>query len=283
MVGYWNATRALAVSGAVLMGLALEASAAQRPGNSGSSDVFTVEDIREEIKIDEADVADFEARFESPMHWVQSCAKRPVSRFSDGKGDIAVYAVNPGSRRGASIQCLTGGRKDDLGDGHVLIFSSATDVRCGENCWPKPEALARIGDRLLIVTSPGSDYGVEKIQRVSRNVFIVKTGMATHAPNYLVFADRGEARYLADGDIEVEDGKKLIFGVTGKKSYWKAGGAFWYDALIDQHGRTLRILNPVPANPASSPRCMYRAEFIARSGMDLFGIKSGQKICVVVH
>jgi hypothetical protein len=280
MIGDQNAMRVLVVSGAVLIGSVLEACASREAGDSSSSDEFAIEGIQEDIEIAEDDVADYKAKFESARHWILSCTDRPVLQFSDAKQHLTIHAINPSGRRGALIRCLTGGRKDDLGDRHVLIFSSATDVSCGENCRPKPEAVARIGDRLLVVTSPGSDYGVEKIQRVSRNVFIVKTAMATHARNYLVFANRGEARYLTNGDVEVEDAKKPTFKITGRKSYWKGGGAFWYDALIDQDGGKVRILDPIPLRPKANLECMSREEFIERSGMDLSGIESGPKICV---
>ncbi len=79
--------------------------------------------------------------------------------------------------------------------------------------------------------------------------------------NALFRATAGNATRLSNGDIEIEDREALLFRVVRSKDYWKLGGTFWYDAIIDRHNRILDLVTP-------------RTDFLWCMGLDAFADRS---------
>ena len=111
---------------------------------------------------------------------------------------------------------------------------------------------------------------------MSGDTFIVQIGYMTHTRVYLVFGNRDEVSYITNGDVNVMDAEKLIFRVDQRKSYFKPGGAFWFDALIDRHGK---ILDIVTTKTEENFKCMSRDELVRKSHLD-FSRVGDHEVCV---
>ena len=108
---------------------------------------------------------------------------------------------------------------------------------------------------------------------------MIHTGYATHDRVYLVFGNRDEVEYLTNGDVKVVNAEKLIFHVDWSKSYFKPRGAFWFDALINRHGKILDIVTPIAVEHL---KCMSRDELKRISYLDLSRV-SDHEVCVNVR
>ena len=125
-----------------------------------------------------------------------------------------------------------------------------------------PEAITVSDTTVTIVPSSG-DYGVEDVQHVSDQVFLIQIGMATHSRIYLVDTDSGESDYLTNGSsVMIEDPDAPTFRVNGYKSFFKGGGAFWIDAVIDRSGNIVDIVT-------SGGLCITVEELSENSNLDL--------------
>lgn len=135
-----------------------------------------------------------------------------------------------------------------------------------------PEAIMVSDTTVTIVPSSG-DYGVEDMQHVSGQGFLIQIGMVTHSRIYVVDTDSGESDYLTNGSsVMIEDPDAPKFRVNGYKSYFKGGGAFWIDAVIDRSGNILDIVT-------SGGLCMTVQELSENSNLDL-GRLPRHEVCV---
>ena len=122
---------------------------------------------------------------------------------------------------------------------------------------PAPAALIRSGATVHVL-QPDADYGVEALQHVSGDAFVVSSGYVTHVRNALFRATAGNATRLSNGsEIEIQDHEALLFRVVRAKDFWKLGGAFWYDAIIDRRNHILNLVTP-------------RTDFLWCMGLDAF-------------
>ena len=195
--------------------------------------------------------------------WIQNCSPNSVSVVDEG---LIVYVFDLGAASGAVIGCLNIQGNPDLDDGEFVIFpspiDSVFDMETEEES-PMPEALVRSGNKLLVAAGTESDHGVTAVQRMSGHTFIVTTSYSTHLRNFLVSGSSGEVRYLINGDLKIENGKIIASMV---KSYFKGGGAFWFDALIDLDGNILDIITKITNRWG---RCISLHEFSQKTHLDL--------------
>jgi hypothetical protein len=147
-----------------------------------------------------------------------------------------------------------------------LLFESLYDYGMGESEFPLKEGLIELDDKILIFTAPSSDLGIEEIKNVSNEYIVIKVGTFTYSSNFLVSTNLMEITYLSDGRISVVDQEKLILKASGRKSYWKEGGAFWYDALIDKTGKLIDI---VSVKDKGISHCYSMREFLKKSNIEL--------------
>lgn len=147
-----------------------------------------------------------------------------------------------------------------------LLFESLYDYGMGEGLHPLKEGLIELDDKILIFTAPSSDLGVEEINNLSNEYIVVRVGTFTHDRNFLVSPNLMRITYLSDGRISVVDQENLIFKASDRKSYWKEGGAFWYDALIDKTGKLIDI---VSAKDKGTSHCYSMREFLKKSNIEL--------------
>ena len=99
-------------------------------------------------------------------------------------------------------------------------------------------------------------------------------GFATHTRIYKLSAESHRAVYLTNGHpIEVEDPDIPTFRVSGRKSYFNKGGAFWFDAVIDDEGKIVDI--PTTEGCYGLPT----KDLQNRSGLDLSRVKR-RYVCI---
>jgi hypothetical protein len=214
------------------------------------------------------------------MNWIQSCTNSGISVERSG---LIVYAIELELGDGDTIPCLLSGREANAGipvsDGEAVVtYLSPIDVVIlGDG--PRrqmPEALIQSDNKALIVSAVESDRGITRIIHVSSDVFIVQSGYSTHDRAYLVLAHSGRSSYLTNGEVEVVDREKLLFRVKDYKSYFRSGGAYWFDAIIDHDGNILDIVTPAEDKFA---KCMSREELAGKASLDLSRMPT-REVCI---
>jgi hypothetical protein len=123
----------------------------------------------------------------------------------------------------------------------------------------------------------GAEYeGIDRIITDEKNRFaVISYSTETHTRNYLLDPSSDIYRYLTDGEVGIIDVDRRLFRAKGKKRYWQASGAFWFDAVIDQRGNIVDI----EGEPGANMICMSKAEFFKRAGVDWPLVKRG-RVCV---
>ena len=201
-----------------------------------------------------------------------------VAIWKRSSSDLIVYSIEGVA---SNLECLLSKKaKSDVSPkisqlvktaskGDPIIYGSLFNkIESGDGPpRPEPEGIIIQDDEVLVFTAPMSEYGVKAINKFSNKYIIVAIAMSTHTRNFLLTTDLKSIRHLFDGHkVEVVDKEKLIFKVVGRKSYWKGGGAFWYDAIVDQTGKIIDIDNNV--NPKHKA-CFSKEEFLKKSHIKL--------------
>ncbi|MDC0206420.1 hypothetical protein OAL04_04205 [Nitrospinae bacterium] len=189
-----------------------------------------------------------------------------------------------------------------------VIFDSLYDSVEYETVQAIKEAVLKVKDRILIFTAPESDSGVIEINLISNNLINARVATNTYSANYLVSTESMKINYLSMGDnLHVVDQDKLIFKVSGRKTYFKEyckewidqgdikypaapentecpqgqrkipGGPFWYDALIDKNGKLIDI---VSVDKKRISKCYPKIELLNKSYIDLELPNPTEKICI---
>jgi hypothetical protein len=215
--------------------------------------------------------------------WIEDCTDRPVSV---AKSVLILYSVKVERDRGELVYCLlsTGRRvmEDSLSlgdhaDSAVMFlpsFPNGYNLRTGSSV-TVAEALIQSEERVLVVSAPYADLGIERVEPVSEHSFLVQVGYVTHSRVFHVTSHGDEAFFLTSGEVAAltrsEDGSCRIH-VKSTKGYFKGGGPFWFDATIDCEGNILDIVT-------KTSDCMSVEVVAERSGLDLSRLKR-QAICI---
>ena len=106
-----------------------------------------------------------------------------------------------------------------------------------------------------------SIYGIHLIQHET-----------THKRNFIIGLDDQSMTYIGDGDIEFEPNGSIIN--RGAKSYFKTGGAFWYDLKRDSKGNPIAVIDAPNATNCYGVKSFYEkiSKLLAKQGKD--------KLCV---
>ena len=106
-------------------------------------------------------------------------------------------------------------------------------------------------------------YGIHLIQHET-----------THKRNFIIALDDQSMTYIGDGDVEFESNGNIIN--RGAKSYFKTGGAFWYDLKRDSKGNPIAVLDVSNATNCYGLESFFEtiAKLLAQQGKD--------KLCVWV-
>ncbi len=217
------------------------------------------------------------------LRWIESCSTNSVSVI---RSEIVIYSLEVGDFGEDVISCLLAGLNPTPpdhpfvgGDGFTL-FSSPVDLIFLGDGPPQPmrEGLVLTGTKALIFSGVDSDFGVLSVGKGLGRSFIIQTGYATHDRNYIFSEETDEVSSLPNGDATLVDAENQIFLVKGIKSYFKIGGAFWFDALIDRDGNILKI-DPPNWN-IGTVTCFSGEEATAQTNLDLSHLNS-LEFCVV--
>ena len=216
---------------------------------------------------------------------MESCSNGGIEFYEDG--DLDIYAADV-SRTDPNeiVSCLLAVSPDAAGMETVVRnadllaivfptpFYTLVDPET-EQERPAPAALIRTENTVYVV-QPNADHGLKDLQHVRGDIFVITSGYVTHDRNYLFRGTVGDAPYIRDGRIEVENSRGLLFRVIYAKSFWKPRGAFWYDAVIDQHGHILDIVTPRAEDYVT---CMSLEELVSFTRLDLSRVSSAE-VCV---
>ncbi|MYD96573.1 MAG: hypothetical protein F4X98_04185 [Gammaproteobacteria bacterium] len=197
--------------------------------------------------------------------WIRSCTDSSVDPRPT-EGWIA-YSINSGSETVSVLRCLLA-TVDDVpdvkaSDGWLAVpFRSALDGRLAEN----PEGWTGIvigtATRAIVIAETQSDWGISEVDHVSGDLLLITTPHLTGIGVHQLDPNSGTVEYLTNGMVEVVDEDTPLFKVRGRKHYFKGGGAFWIDALIDSEGNILDVTT-------QGGLCMSVDELSERSGLDL--------------
>ena len=139
-----------------------------------------------------------------------------------------------------------------------------------------PEVLIASDTEVTIIPSSG-DHGIEDLLHVSRSIFFVQIGLATHSRIYRVNVSTGETDYVTNGSsMEVEDPIVPTFRVKATKSYFRRGGALWIDTIIDEYGNILEIVMPISELYVE---CMTVKDLSENSDLDLSRMAE-KEVCI---
>lgn len=215
------------------------------------------------------------AKADEHLMLLNNCFDRPISSWGD---KVKVYSIqNAGDVSDGETRCLVPESVDFepfQSGNHAIIYPSKFDHSLLGDGPPKPlkEAAIRAGGTFMVVTAPSSDIGVTRAHLRDSGQALIEVGQSKHTHTFLLKTESKEVEYLTDGRVElVEDG----FRVENRKSYFKdAGGAFWFDAILNSHGRIVDIVTPTTGNV-----CMNRSELARRSSLALDKVAS-KTVCV---
>ena len=145
---------------------------------------------------------------------------------------------------------------------------------------PGHAALIRTPSVVYVVQQNGEHVvtGVVALRHVRDDLFLFLSDFISGG-TYLFRASVGDARYLSDGTVKVEDSRDLVFRVKRATSFWEPF-EFRYDALIDQDGNILDIPAPgARTHTGFEIVCMRSDIFVARSTLDISRLNR-KKVCV---
>ena len=140
-----------------------------------------------------------------------------------------------------------------------------------------PEVLIASDTDVTIIPSSG-DHGIEDLLHVSRSIFLVQIGLATHSRIYRINVATGESSYVTNGiSMEMEDPTVPTFRVKESKSYLKRGGGLWFDAIVDEYGH---ILDIVKSSTDLDVDCMTVRDLSEKTDLDLSRMADEQEVCI---
>ena len=212
--------------------------------------------------------------------WIESCTDLPVLVVDQ---DLILYYIDVERGHEEIIQCLLSkvsrvmeacGADGGTNAMYLPPFPNSQSPRDGSPV-RVPEALIRTGERILIVSGARGDLGIECVQPVSENSFVVQLGYLTHSRVFYVDPDSMESVYVTNGHVaEIDSGHGgcLRILVKSHKRYFEDGGAFWLDAIVDCEGNILDVLT-------RTSDCMSVKTLSEKSGVDLSRVEK-QEICV---
>ena len=96
----------------------------------------------------------------------------------------------------------------------------------------------------------------------------------THIRNFIIDLDNQSMTYVGDGGIDFEPNGNIIN--RGAKSYFKTGGAFWYDLKRDSKGKPIAVLD------APNATNCYGVERFFETITKLLAQQGKDKLCVWV-
>ena len=117
-------------------------------------------------------------------------------------------------------------------------LKSPVNVACVEQCNYNQETLVKLNNNYYYL-SYENDFGIEA-EFIHPNLLLFKAFSATRTNNVIFHIALNQLSALPSGEIEFLD-KSFIARRT--KSYFKEGGAFWYDSVRDYNGKIIEFID----------------------------------------
>ncbi len=120
----------------------------------------------------------------------------------------------------------------------MIVITSLFSQQCGERCKFSNEViLIHKGQYWYIRGS--NDRGVES-KFINKDTILIRNLMSTHRRNYFFDINTKLFTSLPNGGLEF---KKDHILVTGQKSYFEGGGAFWFDSKRNYKGEIIELIS----------------------------------------
>jgi hypothetical protein len=124
-------------------------------------------------------------------------------------------------------------------------------AKCGDRCEFGNEEILKVNNKFYYMHhGHGGFNNFVKLQKKQLAKFSIQ--LTTHKRNFFFNIKKGIFSYLPDGDVKLYNS---YYEVYWQKSYFKGGGAFWYNARRDYEGNLLEIL---PRQPNQDFVCVNR-------------------------
>lgn len=115
-------------------------------------------------------------------------------------------------------------------------------ARCGDRCSFGNEEILKINNKFYYMHH--GHGGFDNFVRVQKqNLVKFSIQLTTHKRNFFFNINKGVFGYLPDGDVTLYNSYYEVFW---QKSYFKGGGAFWYNAKRNYQGKLLELLPKQP-------------------------------------
>ncbi len=253
-----------------------------------------IETEQDEKSKESSDASFIELSIANHINQFQSCGFNrddiKVKKSNHQSKNIIAYVIHgsPGN-----LECLISKKSKITKETHdnynLIFFQSLHDDNSifehphdmDREISPLKEGLIKFDDRFIVFTAPGSEGGVVDITKVSSGSFIVNVSYPLSKRHYLAsfplikITHLISISYRASGGISIFDKDKLLFKAS-LTSGWIEGGHFNYDALIDQNGERIDIIN----TKNEEATCYPIKEFLIKSGFKLPKTKLSE-VCVM--
>ena len=120
----------------------------------------------------------------------------------------------------------------------MVEIASLFSEKCGETCRPSSEVILIYKGRYWFIRG-SNDKGVES-KFINKDILLIKNLMSTHVRNYVFDTNTKIFTSLPNGAIEFKKDHILI---TGQKSYFEGGGAFWFDSKRNYTGEIIDLIS----------------------------------------
>lgn len=120
----------------------------------------------------------------------------------------------------------------------ILEILSPFNLKCGETCEYATDKIIKMGDNYYFLIYP-NDFGINA-KVISNELILFEAYMFTHKRNVVLNINLGEVIEFPDGNLEFLADGVLVYN---QKSYFKNGGAFWYDSKIDYKGELIELID----------------------------------------
>ena len=120
----------------------------------------------------------------------------------------------------------------------MIEIASLFSEQCGERCRPSSEIILIHKGRYWFMRG-SNDKGVES-KFINKDTILIRNLMTTHVRNYIFDINTKLFTSLPNGGLEF---KKDHILVTGQKSYFEGGGAFWFDSKRNYSGEIIELIS----------------------------------------
>ena len=120
----------------------------------------------------------------------------------------------------------------------MIVITSLFSQQCGERCKFSNEVIL-IHEGKYWYMRGSNDRGVES-KFINKDTILIRNLMTTHRRNYFFDINTKLFTSLPNGGLEF---KKDHILVTGQKSYFNGGGAFWFESKRNYSGKIIELIS----------------------------------------